>query len=62
MCIDRIWRRNPALLEKVPANIFATQWTYLDGAWPDFETDVFGLACKRGDIAMMRMLLEASRT
>jgi hypothetical protein len=43
------------------ANIFATQWTYLDGAWPDFETDVFGLACKRGDIAMMRMLLDASR-
>ncbi|OKP13779.1 Ankyrin repeat and KH domain-containing protein mask [Penicillium subrubescens] len=43
------------------ADIFATQWTHLDGAWPDFETDVFGLASKRGDIAMMRMLLDASR-
>lgn len=42
------------------ANIYAAQRTYLDSDCPDFETDLLGLASKRGDIAMMQILLDAS--
>jgi ankyrin repeat protein len=42
------------------ANLYAVQRTYLDSCSPDFETDMLGLASKRGDLEMMRMLLDAS--
>ncbi|KAJ5733025.1 ankyrin repeat-containing domain protein [Penicillium manginii] len=42
------------------ANIYAAQQTYLDSDYPKFKTDLLGLASKRGDMAMMRMLFDIS--
>ncbi|KAJ5712867.1 uncharacterized protein N7483_010048 [Penicillium malachiteum] len=47
------------LLIRFGADLYATQITYLDSDCPDFETNIFGLASKRGDVTMMRMLLDS---
>ncbi|KAJ6037306.1 ankyrin [Penicillium herquei] len=47
------------LLIRFGADLYATQRTYLDIDCPDFETNIFGLASKRGDITAMQMLLDS---
>lgn len=44
------------------ANMFSVQRTYLDSACPETETDILGLASKRGDLAMIHMLLDTHNT